>query len=63
MKPTKPHIRLNPMLGFWICSTDHQRRQGAKGSRRIQGIDKTPRAAYLRWKENFDWESYMGELQ
>lgn len=63
MTKTKPHIRFNPLLGFWVCSSDHQGRQGAKGLRRIQGIEKTAVAAYARWSENADWEKATGGLQ
>lgn len=58
MTKTQPHIRFNPLLGFWVCSSDHH---GRKGLRRIQGIEKTAVAAYARWKENILWENNLGE--
>jgi len=63
VKIIKPHIRLNTVLGFWICSSDHRRIRGPVGqNRRIQGIAVTPRAAFERWREHLAFERMEGGI-
>lgn len=59
MKPTKPHIRLNPMFGFWICSKDYET---LRGPRRVQGIGNSARDAFLSFQGIVDWERSVGWL-